>query len=154
MNQIDYYDPDLAWGGVSRETGQLFDLDDFDYVIALNGAPRYHVPIGKFVVVAPIDDGYKIPNVELLHKLADMVNEFSAKGPTLVHCSMGINRSSLVVALALIKRGGNPREVVKRMRQLRGSDVLCNEVFEEWLYEFSCSEVLQDNPQGELARDT
>lgn len=111
------------------------DIDDFDYVIALNGAPRYHVPIGKFVVVAPINDSSIIPDVGLLNRLADMVNEFTSKGVVLVHCSAGINRSSLVVALALIKQGQDPRTVVARLRQLRGSDVLYNETFEQWLYD-------------------
>jgi len=131
VNNEDKIADNLWWGG------QPQDINDYKYVIAVNHLPKYHINEGTLVIVAPLQDGYKIPDVTMLHRLADMVNEYSALGKTYVHCTAGINRSSLIVALALIKRGGNPRDVVKLLRQVRGSDVLSNEVFEQWLYEES-----------------
>lgn len=131
MNWADKIADNLWWGGQPK------DIDEYKFVIALNHCPKYHIDEGTLVIIAPLQDGYKIPNVQMLHRLADMVNEYTALGKTYVHCTAGINRSSLIVALALIKRGGKPQDVVKLMRQVRGSDVLSNEVFEQWLYEES-----------------
>lgn len=127
MELINKVADNLYWGG------QPLDINDYKFVVALNHCPRYHINEGTMVVVSPLQDGYKIPNEQRLHYLADLVNLFASQGKTLVHCTQGINRSSLIIALALIKRGEKPRDVVKKLRAIRGSDVLCNEVFEEWL---------------------
>lgn len=127
MNEVDKVADNLWFGG------QPTDIRPYKFVIAVNHCPRYHIDEGTLVIVAPLQDGAKMPNVGMLNRLADMVNEFTSLGPTLVHCTAGLNRSGLVVALALIKRGIAPQEAIDTLQRVRGHDVLNNEVFVEWL---------------------
>lgn len=113
--------------------GNPVDVTKFQYVIAVNHAPKYHIPNGTWAVVYPFDDAAWLPDLDKLHKLADMVNEYSSLGPTLVHCSAGLNRSALVIALALIKRGMTGSDAIQLIRSKRGSDALYNQTFTEWL---------------------
>lgn len=113
--------------------GNPVDVMKYQYVIAVNHAPKYHIPHGTWAVVYPFDDAAWLPDLDKLNALADMVNDFSSKGPTLVHCSAGLNRSALVIALALIKRGMTAGDAISLIRAKRGSDALHNTTFTEWL---------------------
>lgn len=53
----------------------------------------------------------------------------------LVHCQAGLNRSSLVVARALMLDGMTADEAISTLRTKRSSACLCNGAFEEWLRE-------------------
>ena len=117
--------------------GNPVDVKEFRYLVVVNHAPRYHIPNGTMAVVYPFDDGDWLPDLEKLHELADTVNRFVDKGPTLVHCSAGLNRSGLVTALALIKRGMQPVDAIALLRAKRGSDVLYNKTFSDWLMTLS-----------------
>lgn len=55
------------------------------------------------------------------------------RGPVLVHCQAGLNRSGVVSALVLIERGHSPREAVDLLRARRSPAVLCNESFERFV---------------------
>lgn len=115
--------------------GNPVDVTDFQYLVIVNHAPRYHIPNGTMAVVYPFDDAQWLPDLNKLHELADTVNRFTELGPTLVHCSAGLNRSALVVALALIKRGMLPIQAIGILREYRGDDVLHNITFTNWLLE-------------------
>lgn len=83
----------------------------------------------------PIDGNYVL-------KLAEMVNVCRETGETLVHCQAGLNRSSLIVALALMI---GPEQLTAEMaidllRQKRGSAVLCNDAFVDFLHNFEASQ--------------
>jgi hypothetical protein len=113
--------------------GNPVDAMRYQYIIAVNKAPTYHIPNGTMAIVYPFDDAAWMPDLTKLHELAETVNRFTSMGPTLVHCSAGLNRSALVIALALIKRGMTPGDAIEHIRAERGADALHNETFTEWL---------------------
>jgi protein-tyrosine phosphatase len=68
-----------------------------------------------------------------LDGIAGWVNVCRTDGPTLVHCQAGLNRSSLVVARALILDGMTARDAIDLVREKRSPVCLCNPSFEKWL---------------------
>jgi hypothetical protein len=71
--------------------------------------------------------------VEQIPALAAWVNICRKDGPVLVHCQAGLNRSSLVVAMALILEGSTADAAIALIRQKRSPACLCNPAFENWL---------------------
>lgn len=51
----------------------------------------------------------------------------------LIRCQAGINRSSLITALVLIRDGYSARKAVDLLREKRGGAVLANPNFNDWL---------------------
>jgi len=51
----------------------------------------------------------------------------------LIRCQAGINRSSLIMALVLVREGLSARKAIELMRKQRGQAVLANRHFVEWL---------------------
>jgi protein-tyrosine phosphatase len=50
-----------------------------------------------------------------------------------VRCALGLNRSALVVALALVDlTGDDPATVIQTLRRERSQNVLFNEAFEQY----------------------
>lgn len=127
MNTVDKIQDNLFLGKMPT------NIEPYQFVICVGEKPTYPIPVGKIVVVSPLLDGYRLPDEQQLHRLAYMVNSFTEHGPTLVHCSMGFNRSALVVGLALINRGMIGRDVVSLIREVRGTRALQNDTFCEWL---------------------
>lgn len=72
---------------------------------------------------------------EQIDELADLVNKWLDEGNrVLVHCQAGLNRSSLVAAVAIMKRTGKPGyQVLSEMRKKRCSEVLCNGAFQQYV---------------------
>jgi protein-tyrosine phosphatase len=68
--------------------------------------------------------------------VAMWVNACRAAGPTLVHCQAGLNRSSLVIARALILSGMPSAAAIALIREKRSSACLSNPSFERWLRQF------------------
>jgi hypothetical protein len=68
-------------------------------------------------------------------ELAQWVNERRPIGPVFVHCQAGLNRSSLVVAMALIGAGDvtTGAEAIDLIRAKRDPACLCNPAFEAWV---------------------
>ncbi|MBQ9917416.1 MAG: dual specificity protein phosphatase family protein [Microbacterium sp.] len=68
-------------------------------------------------------------------ELAEWVNERRAHGPVFVHCQAGLNRSSLVVAIALLLSGevSTGQEAIDLIREKRDPACLCNPAFEKWV---------------------
>jgi protein-tyrosine phosphatase len=66
--------------------------------------------------------------------IARTVNKYRDNGKNvLVHCQAGLNRSSLIVAKALILDGRSPKDSIDLIREKRSPACLCNKAFEEWL---------------------
>jgi protein-tyrosine phosphatase len=68
-------------------------------------------------------------------ELARWVNERRGLGPVFVHCQAGVNRSSLVVAAALIASGEatTGQQAIEFIRRKRDPACLCNPAFEAWV---------------------
>lgn len=60
-------------------------------------------------------------------------SDWKAGKRVLIRCQAGINRSSLVMALVLIREGFSAKKAIELMRQKRGQAVLANRHFVEWL---------------------
>lgn len=56
------------------------------------------------------------------------------RGPTLIHCQAGLNRSGLVGALVLMLNGRTPQQAIDLIRQRRSPACLCNKAFVNYLH--------------------
>lgn len=109
--------------------------EHFKFVVNLFPWGRYTVHEHQVVTQAQLFDSAQIPDEGVLLALARYVNEARKVAPTLVHCQAGLNRSGLVVALALVESGKFADEAIRIVREKRCSAVLCNKAFERWLLE-------------------
>ena len=87
----------------------------------------------RSMLFLPFNDGLVLPPTELLVGTARWINTCRADAPTLVACQGGLNRSPLLVALALVLEGTGVSEAIEGIRATRSPDVLSNPVFEAWL---------------------
>jgi protein-tyrosine phosphatase len=60
---------------------------------------------------------------------SDAVLDGLKKGPTLVHCQAGLNRSGLVAAFTLMRMGFTAQDAIDLLRNSRSPMVLSNETF-------------------------
>lgn len=67
---------------------------------------------------------------KLVVAAAALVNICRAQGPTLVHCTAGLNRSALVAGLAMLAGRSDPDAVITALRERRSPHVLNNLAFE------------------------
>lgn len=130
MNEADEIIPGLWLGSYPRDSAssytRVFCVTDAGF------GPMYGDT--QVVIRCPLKDTVRMPPIDTIENLAEMVNDAVEAGhKTLVHCTAGINRSSLIVALALIKRGWKGRDAVDHLRKVRGPVVLMNDTFSEWL---------------------
>lgn len=107
--------------------------DDFKHVVSLYKWGRYKLGPDTHRLEIEMYDVGSMPDIDQLNEIADKLNEYLEEGKTLVHCQAGLNRSNLVSALALIKQGRSPEEVIALLREKRSPMVLCNQTFEDWL---------------------
>ncbi len=105
----------------------------FDYIFNTADFWEYETHPDQVVTRVKLWDRAEVPNEKVLHTLADCVNIARKAGHVLVHCQMGLNRSGIVVALALIKSGMKPKAAIDLLRSRRHPQVLSNPVFEAWL---------------------
>jgi protein-tyrosine phosphatase len=122
----------LWHGGV--EPG-LFLPDFIDYKLSLFRWHEYDVRhrMKETLTVTmydSLDQGF-----DQIEGLAEWVNARRAKGPVLVHCQAGLNRSSLVVAKSLLLAGevSTGQEAIDLIRAKRDPACLCNPAFEAWV---------------------
>ncbi len=80
--------------------------------------------------------------------IATWVNACRASGPTLVHCQAGLNRSSLVIATALMLKGMAAVDAIALLRRRRSPAALCNPSFEAWLLAFETEPRMPTAPGG------
>ena len=84
------------------------------------------------------EDSDVLPPIELLYDLADAINMFRKTRSVLVHCVAGLNRSGLVMGLALVRSGEyTPIEALNLMREKRYPEVLYNPTFRRFLIDGS-----------------
>lgn len=107
--------------------------DDFSYVLALYDWERFEIGDTTTRVTVPMLDLAEEPDEAQVRELAQWVNDRRHQGRTLVHCQAGLNRSSLVVAYALMLDGMRAADAIALLRERRCDAVLCNPVFEAWL---------------------
>lgn len=108
--------------------------DDWQTVVSLYKWERYAIGPNTERIEVEMYDAGSVPPEEQLDELADaVVSALDRGGKVLVHCQAGLNRSNLVTALALIKRGRTPEEAITLLREKRSPVVLCNQAFENWL---------------------
>lgn len=72
-------------------------------------------------------------SLEQVDAIAAMINIAKKSGPVLVHCQAGLNRSSLVLARALMLDGKTADEAINLIRSHRSEACLCNSAFEQHL---------------------
>lgn len=77
-----------------------------------------------------LDQGF-----DQIAELAGWVNERRELGPVFINCQAGLNRSSLVVAAALLAAGdvATGQEAIDLIRVRRDPAALCNPSFERWV---------------------
>lgn len=123
---------DMLWQGGCRNGVCLEGY--FNHIVSVYPWERY-VPGGdldSFTEVRLLDRAF-VPAVDQLYSLAKWVNICRRYGRTLVHCQAGLNRSGLLVGLALVLGGTPPRSAIAKLREGRSPAVLCNTEFEAWL---------------------
>ncbi|MFI9797714.1 MULTISPECIES: dual specificity protein phosphatase family protein [unclassified Streptomyces] len=147
--QPDVPAPDSAWSEIvpglwmgghqfRGRAGQLeFAVvrDEFDLVQSLLRLPGHGPEQGVEHHVWPIPDG-PLDGTQLagVIRLADAVTEaLDADRRVLVRCYHGYNRSGLVVAQALIRRGHSPDRAIRLIRSRRSPWALHNELFVDYL---------------------
>lgn len=106
---------------------------DFSFIVCLYPWESYKRHDHQTYLEARLYDSSQMPDARALYALADYVNAVAAIGPTLVHCQAGLNRSGLVAALALVRRGMTPDAAISLLREKRCTAALCNRTFETWL---------------------
>lgn len=117
----------------------LFSLaqpSPFDSVVCLYGHAN---PIGYYVR----EQRYGIADAEIdetskpeIRQLADwLYAEWKSGKKVAGKCQMGWNRSSLVVALVLLKDGYTANEAINLIREKRSVNALCNPHFVQYIYE-------------------
>ncbi|MFI5684026.1 dual specificity protein phosphatase family protein [Streptomyces sp. NPDC051636] len=109
--------------------------DEFDLVQTLLRLPGHGPDTDVEHHVWPIPDG-PLDGTQLagVMRLARAVNEaLDAGRKVLVRCYHGYNRSGLVVAHALIRRGRSAEDAIRLVRARRSPWALHNELFVEYL---------------------
>lgn len=71
--------------------------------------------------------------VEMRNLVLTAHTDWKSGKRVLIRCQAGINRSSLVMALVLIREGFSAKKAIELMRTKRGQAVLANRHFVEWL---------------------
>jgi hypothetical protein len=85
------------------------------------------------IIYWPIKDEAKLPDLDHLHSIAVQVVEYLNQGKkVMVHCSLGKNRSGLVIGVVLVSMGMLGKDAVKLIQsKVPGS--LFNPTFREYL---------------------
>lgn len=103
-----------------------------DHVVSLYPWEKYTIKHTAFRQEVEMYDSTDQP-FDNVDTIAEAVNGLREQGVVLVHCQAGLNRSSLVVARALMLEGMSADDVIKLIREKRSPACLCNPAFEEWL---------------------
>lgn len=107
--------------------------EKIQHVVSMIGQVGYEVrhPLRSVLVVHWEDDlNQPLSQADMI---ADWVN--SCEGDVLVHCGAGLNRSSVIAAKAMVKRGMTAHDAISQIRQKRSEYCLTNPHFEKWLLE-------------------
>lgn len=130
MPVISHIVDNLYLGGFHSE---LYLPNNIQTVVSLYADERYKTISNLEHHEIQMEDAYYI-DTEALKKARDLVLAGLEKGPTLVHCYMGLNRSGMVSAYTLMSQGFSAGDAISLLRDKRSPAVLCNEAFHDWLY--------------------
>lgn len=124
---ISHIEDNLYVGGCIGDV----DLGDFfSHVFSLYMWERYRVGPDTAVVEVEMYDSPRRVDVETIEQMVEQVSDaLDTGGNVLVHCQAGINRSNLIAAATLVKRGRAPQEAVALLKERRGDIVLANRTF-------------------------
>lgn len=116
------------------------DLGDyFSHVFSMYDAERYIVADTTQYHQYTMYDSVNMPiDVETVERVSDDVVSALTRGErTLLNCQAGINRSSMVGAITLVKwLGIRPSEAVMLLGEKRNPVILSNSVFREWVLRY------------------
>jgi protein-tyrosine phosphatase len=111
--------------------------DEFDVVISLyrrdgHGPAEGVLHIERLV----LDAGLSAEHLRDMHVLADWAAESIRAGlKVLCRCQAGLNRSSLVAALAMVRLGHGPGEAIEQIRVRRSPNALFNHHFVRYIHD-------------------
>lgn len=132
---ITHIKDNLYTGGVAND---LILPKHIEHVISLAPWWRYQNlegPRKTYLEIEMYDSEDGIPQRDQLLRIVKWGAECVLDGPTLIHCQAGLNRSSFVAALVMIRaeyvKSGT--EAVELLREKRSPAVLCNKSFESYL---------------------
>jgi protein-tyrosine phosphatase len=109
------------------------------YVFSMIGQQSHYIQTERVnkgelkVTSVYFEDKPEMSPEKLIHDLAEAINVCRQDGAVLVHCMAGMNRSGMVLGLALVKSGMESKQAIKLMRAKRSPSVLFNKVFHDWL---------------------
>ena len=130
--------PGLHVGGHSRDDGGGWTVpvvvaDEFDTVVSLYAEPGHGPSDGVEHHYHRMADADLLgPDAVEVARLARLAADRVAAGQrVLVRCQAGLNRSSLVAALAMVHLGVEPQDAIDRIRAGRHVNCLFNRSFVE-----------------------
>lgn len=106
--------------------------DQIVHVVSMYPWERYALPEGATRDEFRMYDGPQVKADQFAEAVESALAGL-AKGPTLIHCQAGLNRSGVVSALVLIRQGHTPAEAIALLREKRSPAVLCNLAFESFV---------------------
>lgn len=122
--------PGLWVGGCKDGTPLPYD---FGFVLSLYPWEKYQLGPATDRLQVRLFDTRELPDEKLLFALARVVNNQREERKVLVHCQAGLNRSSLITALALVQGGMCPSDAIGLIRRQRSVDCLFNQTFEQFV---------------------
>ena len=133
MNPVDRVVPHLYMGSRPPPGTYPFDLIVF--------AAKEYQPdprdYGNMILRVPLDDTYGISFAEadIAIRAGRLIADTIKAGKrVLVTCMMGLNRSGLLTALALMRLGASSTQAIAKVRAARGPGALSNPAFEKLLH--------------------
>jgi len=115
--------------------GDCIPVDEFDLVVSLYSRPGFGPSEGvRHIRYRMADSDLDPEHHTRLDEMAEHVAGALRNGErVLVRCQAGINRSSLVCGLAMLRLGWGAEEAIERMRKVRSPYVLFNQSFVDYL---------------------
>ena len=127
---ISHLEGNLWQGGCSDG---LVLPDGFRHVVSLYPWEQYTIQheLRSVHLHFLLDSDETVPPI--VHDIAAWVDACEREGPTLVHCQQGLNRSSLILGLVLMRRGRSADQAIELIRKMRSPACLFNRTFEAYL---------------------
>ncbi len=116
--------------------GNYVDYGDYDMVVSCEAYPNPARVTGYkgIFIHLPLEDSDGEFNEDACKIVGGIVSVVRDSGRNvLVHCTAGLNRSGLIVALALMANGLTADQAIDLIRERRDQWALCNESFVEFL---------------------
>lgn len=120
---FDQVKDNLYMGGIIDDTSRFKYVFCCTYDTYTTGSQQ------QLTYLVPFHDTAMLPPEWFLDEVTDEIIKCMGKGKTYVHCTAGVNRSGLMVALTLVKLGLQPVDAIDLLRKVRSPSVLCNKTF-------------------------